>query len=134
MLNPFPELFTYSMLAPFFIRVLIGYIFINLGEALFKSEKKSWVTLFETLRIPRPEISTKIFGAIEFVVGIMFFVGFYTQIAALIAIFITFIEAYLEYKESSLLRRDIAFYLLLLAISMSLLFSGAGAFAIDIPL
>lgn len=134
MLNPFPELFTYSMLAPFFIRIVIGFIFINLGEALFKSERKTWVSLFETLRIPKPEISTKIFGAVEFIIGLMFFVGFYTQIAALLAIFITLIESYLEYKESSMLKRDIAFYLLLLAISLSLLFSGAGAFAIDIPL
>lgn len=60
--------------------------------------------------------------------------GFYTQIAALILALITFAETYIEYKEPVILKRNFVFYILLLAISLSPLFSGAGAFAIDLPL
>jgi hypothetical protein len=60
--------------------------------------------------------------------------GLYTQIAALAFVILSGIELYTEFTEGNVLRRDIVFYLLVFAISLSLLLSGAGAFAKDIPL
>lgn len=134
MLNPFPDLLTYSLLAPFILRVVVGFIFINLGVLAFKSEKERWLISCSTLRIPKPEVAVKIFGAIEVISGIMLIIGFYTQVAALILAFLTFAEAYVEYKDPAILKRNFVFYIMLLAIVLSLLLSGAGAFAIDLPL
>lgn len=134
MLNPFPDLLVYSLLAPFILRVVVGLIFVNLGILAFKNEKKRWVTSLSTLQIPKPEVAVKILGAIEMIGGFMILVGAYTQIAALVLGLLTFAEAYVEYKDPTILKRNFVFYSLILAILLSLLLSGAGAFAIDLPL
>lgn len=134
MLNPFPELLTYSLLAPFILRLVAGVTFIDLGFFVLKSEKIRWLNSFKALRIPRAEMAVKIFGYLEIITGAMLVMGLYTQIAALILTIITFFEAYIEYKEPVILKRNLIFYILLLTICLSLLFSGAGAFAMDLPL
>lgn len=134
MLNPFPDLLTYSLLAPFLLRLIAGFVFIDLGTLLLKKENQRWITSFKTIKIPRPEIATKILAIIQIIGGVMLIVGFYTQIAALVLGLITFIEIYLEYKDPSILKRNLVFYLMTFTILLSLLFSGAGAFAIDLPL
>lgn len=134
MLNPFPDLLTYSLLAPFLLRVLAGFVFINLGAMAFKNEKERWAISLSTLRIPNPKLAVKILGIIEIAGGIMFLIGFYTQIAALILALLTFSEAYVEYKDPAILKRNFVFYIMLLVIMLSLLLSGAGAFAVDLPL
>jgi uncharacterized membrane protein YphA (DoxX/SURF4 family) len=134
MLNPFPDLLTYSLLAPFLLRIVAGLIFIDLGTLAFRGEKMSWQNSLIKLRIPKPNLAVKIFGAIEIAGGIMLILGFYTQIAALVLALFTFAETYVEYKDPTILKRNFVFYLMLLIILLSLLFSGAGAFAIDLPL
>ena len=134
MLNPFPELLYYSMLAPFILRVVVGLLFLDLGILSFKTERERWLISLSNFKIPNPKIVLKILGGIQIVGGIMLILGFYTQIAALMLALITFAEAYVEYQEPALLKRNLIFYILLLAITLSLLLSGAGAFAIDLPL
>jgi len=134
MLNPFPELLVYSMLAPFLLRIVIGFIFIDLGLLLFKGEKERWILSFNTLRIPNPKLVVKIIGVVEIVGGIALLLGAYTQVVALVLALLTFVETYIEYKNPELIKRTFVFYLLIFIITLSLLFSGAGAFAIDLPL
>jgi len=134
MLNPFPDLLVYSLLAPFILRLVAGLIFINLGVLTFKNEKERWFSSLTILRIPNPKLAVKILGAIEIASGVMLVLGFYTQIAALILALLTFAEAYVEYKDPTVLKRNFVFYIMLLSIVLSLLLSGAGAFAIDLPL
>lgn len=134
MLNPFPDLLTYSLLAPFVLRIVAGIMFLDLGILAFKNEKEGWVLSFKTLRIPSPSTAVKILGAIESIGGIMLIFGFYTQIAALILAIITFGEAYIEYKDPEILKRNLVFYVLLFSILISLLLTGAGSFAVDLPL
>ena len=134
MLNPFPVFLSYSLIAPFILRVVAGLIFVDLGLVLFKGERQRWLNSFTALRIPSPNFALKILGAIEIIGGIMFILGFYTQVAAIILSLLTFSEAYIEYKDPSVLKRSLVFYTLLLAITLSLILSGAGSFAFDIPL
>ena len=134
MLNPFPDLLTYSLLAPFILRLVAGLIFIDLGFLAFKNEKESWINSLSTLKVPNPKLAVKIFSGIEVIGGIMLILGFYTQIAALVLGLLIFAETYIEYKEPEILKRNFVFYIMLLAIVLSLLLSGAGAFAIDLPL
>lgn len=134
MLNPFPELLAYAIFAPFILRIILGYIFINLGYLKLTSEKNRWKLSFETLRIKPSEFFVKTFAWIEILGGVMLILGFYTQIATLILGIIAFAELYMEYKEESLLKRNFVFYLLIFSICLSLLFSGAGFMALDLPL
>ena len=134
MLNPFPDLLTYSLLAPFLLRLVAGLIFINLGTLAFRSERVQWLQSLKTLGIPKPKISLRILSVLEIVGGIMLVLGSYTQISALVLVLFTFAENYIEYRDPAILKRNFVFYLMLLSIVLSLLFSGAGAFAIDLPL
>jgi uncharacterized membrane protein YphA (DoxX/SURF4 family) len=135
MLNPFPDLLSYSLLAPFILRVAVGLIFVDLGILIFKDEKERWAESLSVLKIPNPKLATKIFGVVEIVNSIALILGFYTQIFALILALFVFAETYIEYKNSVLLkRRNFVFYFMLLTILLSLLLTGAGAFALDLPL
>jgi len=134
MLNPFPELLSYALFAPLLLRLVLGYIFINLGRLKLKSEKDRWIFSFETLKIRPAVFCVKTLAFIEIIGGTMLILGFYTQIAALVLAFITFAELFIEYKEESLLKRNLVFYLLIFTICLSLLFSGAGFMAFDLPI
>lgn len=134
MLNPFPELLVYSLLAPFILRVVVGLVFIDLGMLLFKGERKRWITSISLFKIPYPEKIVKVLGLIQILGGLALIVGFYTQIAALVLSIITLKETIIEYREPEILKRNLVFYILIFSITLSLIFSGAGAFAIDLPL
>lgn len=133
MLNPFPELLSYSLIAPLILRLTLSLIFINLGYMKLTSEKTSWVGFFKTTSLPA-DISVKILALIQIVGGLLLIVGLYTQIAALVFVVITSIELWIEKRDPILLRRGFVFYLLLFSISLSLLLTGAGFLAIDLPL
>ncbi len=135
MLNPFPSLLTYSLVAPFILRATLGLILINLGYLKMTKEKARWGIIFEFLGIKAHEtLAAQVVGLIEIVGGLMLLVGLYTQIAALVFVFLNGIELYIEYKDASLIRRDLVFYILIFVIALSLLFSGAGFYAFDLPL
>lgn len=134
MLNPFPELLNYALLAPFLLRVILGLIFIDLGMLKFKSEKRRWMASFETLHIRPADFFVPLYGFLQVVGGLLLLAGLWTQVAALGFALFTFAELYVEWSASTVLKRDLTFYLLLFVISLSLLLTGAGAYAIDIPL
>jgi uncharacterized membrane protein YphA (DoxX/SURF4 family) len=134
MLNPFPQLLDFALLAPFILRVVLGLLFVNLGYLKLRTERKRWVVSFETLRLKPAAFLVTVIGTLQIAGGTMLIVGFLTQIVALIFTVIALAELFVEYRETAILKRNFVFYLLLSAISLSLLFSGAGLFAIDLPL
>ncbi|MEX0919231.1 MAG: DoxX family protein [Parcubacteria group bacterium] len=134
MLNPFPELLMYSMLGPLILRVVVGLIFIDLGLLKFKSEKERWLASFDTLGLRPADLLLPLYAVLQIVGGILLIVGLWTQVAALAFVIFTGVELYVEWKAREILKRDMVFYLLLFVISLSLLLTGAGRYAIDIPL
>ena len=133
MLNPFPELLSYSLIAPLAIRLALGLIFINLGYLKLGKEKALWTKFFETTPLPGG-LTVQLFALIQIVGGVMLIAGLYTQIAALVFAVIVLLELFVEIREPALLQRGFVFYLLLFVTSLSLLLTGAGLFAIDLPL
>ena len=133
-LNVFPDLLQLEALAPFILRVVLGVILINIGYLKFTSEKNRWNIFFEGFGLKPKHIFVSVFGLIEMIGGAALVVGLYTQLAALIFSLLTFVELFAEYKENVLVKRNIVFYVLLFAIALSLLFTGAGAFSLDLPL
>jgi len=134
MLSVFPALFTYKLLAPFILRVIVGIVFLELGWLKLGKEKTAWHDFFEMIHFKPSYFFVTLLAVIEIVAGAFILTGYLTQLAALVMAIILFAECYIEMQDGSLLKRDIVFYLLLLAICVSLLFSGAGAFAFDRPL
>jgi uncharacterized membrane protein YphA (DoxX/SURF4 family) len=134
MLSVFPNLFTYNLIAPFILRVVVGLIFLELGYLKLGKEKSAWNMFFETIHFKPSYLFVTLLAIIEIVSGAFLIVGYLTQLAALIMAIILFAEAYVELRDGTILKRDIVFYTLLLAICVSLLLTGAGAFAFDLPL
>ena len=133
-LNTFPDLLMFSQFSPLILRVVLGLITINLGYLKLANEKKAWETLFETININPAKIFVKVLATIEILGGLMFISGAFTQLTAIIFSVLFFCEAVLEYRESDLEKRNLTFYILMFAISLSLVFLGAGAYALDLPL
>jgi uncharacterized membrane protein YphA (DoxX/SURF4 family) len=134
MLNPFPDLLNYALLAPFILRAILGLIFLDLGLLKFKAEKSRWMASFDTLGLRPTDFFVPLYGFLQVAGGVLLILGLYTQIAALFFVLATGAELFVEKRAGDVLKRDYTFYLLLFIISLSLLLTGAGAFAFDLPL
>lgn len=132
--NLFPDLFNFSLLAPSILRAALGLIFLNLGLLKLSKERRGWISSFNLLNLHPAGFFTGLLGIIETVGGFLLIVGAYTQLTALILLIISLCELMIEYREESVLKRDFVFYLLLATICVSLLLTGAGLFAVDIPI
>jgi len=134
MLSIFPDLLTYHLLAPFIIRLMLGFIFVNAGYIKLWSGHKEKIDFFNKAGL-RPGVFYAWFiGALEFIGGIFLIVGFLTQPVALAFSLILAGAVIIKTRNPELLPESRALYVILTLISLSLLFSGAGFFAIDYSL
>lgn len=132
MLNPFPDLLIYSFFAPTLLRVLIGAVFLWSAYVQYQRRHElarvrfpvvgsgSWIISFSVL--------------VHAAIGAGLILGYYTQIAALLGALgalkgLVWAKKYP--RVFPLCRID---YFFILAVCLSLLISGAGAFAFDLPL
>lgn len=136
MLNPFPDLLVLGFFAPTVLRVAIACVFACIAW-------RTWSKADHLGRVALPFIGARAWapylaGSAETLLAFMFLVGWYTQIAALIGILGTI--KYVCYKlwwprmleEYYPMAPWTVF--LMSAICLSLLLSGAGALALDLPL
>lgn len=116
MLNPFPSLLTYGLLAPFLIRVTLGAIALSGAYLGIKKD-------------PR-----KAFSYVCALSGLSLVLGFYTQIGALLLIALYGMMLSWEKKRGAMTMRDNWYYAIIIIAAVSLLFSSAGFLAFDLPL
>lgn len=114
MLSPLPELFFLSPLAATLIRVAVAFVF----------ARAAWKHLFDQ------ETREKAVSVLEGVIAVALFLGFYTQYAALIGGLICSVWLYM----TSMRPVEKSAVLLIIVMCVSLLVTGAGAFAFDLPL
>ncbi len=115
MVNIFPDLLTFGLLAPFIIRIFLGVYFILWGWSIVRKTEIG-VSMF-----PK-----KIIGVVGIIAGMLVALGLFTQIGALV---LSALSLYFARHESNRL-----LYILLFGMATSLLFSGAGFLAFDFPL
>ncbi|MDP6387914.1 MAG: DoxX family protein [Candidatus Pacebacteria bacterium] len=137
MLNTFPNLLFLGLLSPFLIRITVGLMFLWIGYSyLFKDRVTA--TNQVANRWPKLAISIVWFGGIlEIITGFFLIAGFLTQIAAIAGVLIAIDALFVKwlYKDlNKVAKYSKMFYILMLVASLSLIFSGAGAFAFDLPL
>ncbi len=140
MLNPFPTLLNFSFFAPTILRVFIGVYFIHLGYIKYTKKEPTrdhtidLLYFFNSLSIGPSVYYVKTLAIIEMLVGVFLCAGFFVQISAIITTIISFVFLIISIKQKDLRILKPAEYALLFAISLSLIFTGAGLFAIDLPL
>ncbi|OHB18814.1 MAG: hypothetical protein A2854_03045 [Parcubacteria group bacterium RIFCSPHIGHO2_01_FULL_56_18] len=114
MLSLFPELLFLAPLAAFVIRIASGLVIARIAYR----------------HVFMPATAMRILGIIEGIVAILLIAGAYTQAAALVAAIVIVLALILP-AYRTLPRSTLA---LLLVMALSLLVTGAGPFAFDLPL
>ncbi|MBI4120864.1 MAG: DoxX family membrane protein [Parcubacteria group bacterium] len=117
MLSVFPDLLSFAILAPFIIRIFLGGYFLLSGlytlRGIYAKEKTFFL----------PACAIPIMSVIG---GALVLLGLYTQPAAIL---LALLSIYMARDSKNRIT-----FLLLTGMALSLLFTGAGAFAFDLPL
>ena len=133
MINFFPDLLNYSYFAPFLLRVVLGLVFVAHGYPKLFGGFSQTVGFFESINLRPAKFWVFVVGVVEFFGGIALILGFATQLAALL-IAVNMLVAIYKVKFKQGFAGGYEFDLALLMIALSLLLTGAGAYAIDLPL
>lgn len=83
---------------------------------------------------PRARVFLLVSAWVEIVGGLMLIAGLYAQIAAMALSLFMLGAVFIKWRRPELLKSDTEFYVLLLAATATLIISGAGALAFDVPL
>jgi uncharacterized membrane protein YphA (DoxX/SURF4 family) len=137
MLTTFPSLLMYSFFVPLLLRVAVAAYFAYQAIGHFKNKKGVASELDHKFKWLSHESSVWLAGLLilaELAVGILLFVGAWTQIAAILAALGFLKMAYFNDTLPTYAPLPRSTYILLIVICLSLLITGAGAFAFDLPL
>lgn len=108
------------MLAPFIIRITLGAVLVFWAYRGLKDSSQS--------------AGKKVADVVEALVGVLLIIGLWTQAAAALATIGLFVCLIGKIRSKAFLTDGVNYSLILLVLAISLLFSGAGAFAFDLPL
>lgn len=133
-LNPFPELLTFGIVAPAFIRLAIAVFFINFGWDKLTKEREHKLTFFESIGLKPAGVYVTLLGILQIIIGLTLIVGIFTQIAAILAAVILLVSFIIKKRHPEMLFTPSSVYALLFIMAISLLLTGAGIPAIDLPL
>src|SRR3989339_1083019 len=112
----FPELFNFSFLTPFILRIALGVPLIKHGVGKIISQEK---------------MPQRILGGIVFLSGIFLVIGLFTQAAAIAVSLIIIASSIIMGGKHP---RSWTERFIKLAIAVSLILTGPGLFAFDLPL
>lgn len=133
MLNIFPSLLAYGLAGFLLLRLTLGVIFLYAGcrKVLRKSPT---ISILSSLNSPAPFVVAWVLGLVEIICGVALILGFLTQLVAIITLVISISGLFVKIRHEDLIKQSAGFYLLAIAISISLILNGAGFLAIDLPL
>ena len=120
MLTPFPSLLSWSLISPLIIRITLGIVLAYWG--------------YKALRDSAGTPGKKAIGIVDVVVGLMCIIGFFTQIAAMIAALGLIVRIIERIKNRAFITVGINYYLIVLVLALSLIVTGAGIWAFDLGL
>ena len=122
MLSLFPSLLTYGQVGPLLIRLIVGITLLYFGYKKLMNKGTSSGS------------NAKGYGAVEILISIFLIIGLFTQLAALLNAIILVIKLGFKARDKAFLTDGINYYILLLVMAVSLIFTGTGFFAFDLPL
>lgn len=126
MLNPFPQLLFLGFFAPTILRAAVAIVLFYLAYHQWKRRAE----ISDVRHSAFPTISI-IFNV---VVGAGLLLGYYTQLAALLAILGFIFGLWMNRRHPKIVILPDSTVVLLIAMCVSVLITGAGAYAMDLPL
>jgi len=137
MLTTFPSLLMYGFFVPAALRITVAAFLAYQAVGHFKHKKGVADELHSKFRWMSRESAVWLAGLLilgELCVGVLLFVGAWAQIAAIVAALGFLKMAYFDDTLPTYAPLSRTTYILLIIISLSILMTGAGAFAFDLPL
>lgn len=134
MLNPFPILLTFGIIAPALLRVTVGLIFLYFSYETLRSRRDAKIVCFDEVGLKPGKYWVPVAGAAELVGGILLIAGLWTQVAAILLSIVTIGALIMKSRGGKEVRGPALYYILLFAVLISLMLTGAGFLAFDIPL
>lgn len=132
MLNPFPDLLIFSFFAPTVLRIAVAICFFFIAYAQWTRREElahlSYPIIGKAPWLPSASV------VVHLALALMLLVGWYTQLAALIGLAASFKAALFAKTLPRFMPLCRGEYILLMVILASLMLSGAGALAYDLPL
>jgi hypothetical protein len=133
MLNPFPQLLVFGFFAPTLLRVAVAITQWYIAYALFQNKKEIIATTLPIVGKPG-EWMCWLAVLITGLIGVALFFGWETQWAAILGVVIALKHGIGARRYHAIVPLSRSTYVLLGIICLSLLVTGAGALAIDLPL
>lgn len=134
MLNPFPYLLSLQFILITLLRIVLGFTYLWFGYQMTVKDRERAKEFVRLAKLPFPTVLGWVYGIIQFVGGILFLVGLFVQPTAIALSIVSFSYLLLKDRKHPYLKNDFAYYILLFTMTFAMLFFGAGAFSIDIPL
>lgn len=134
MLSVFPFLLTYQLAAPLILRLTLGAIFVNFGWVKLHRQKTEKAAFFEKIGLKPGRLYLWVIAIIEIAAGLLLIIGLFTQVAALVAAVISLIAVFLKRKQPLSFESSLCLLIVCLIIALSLMLTGPGFFAFDLPL
>ncbi len=132
MLSLFPGLLYLAPLATALIRIAAGLTLLHLSYEFIRTREHIAHTKVMGIHVPQ---WLTLFGALViFIAGVLLAIGLYTQAIAIVGMLVGLKHAVFARRYPGIMPISAGMGLLLFIICLSLLFSGAGAFAFDLPL
>ncbi len=133
MLNPFPQLLNYTFFAPTLLRVFAALMFFYVAYALI--QKRDVITSTPAPLIGKPtEWMCWLSATIITLTGLALFFGYGTQWAAIVGMIIALNNGLFAHCYQHIMPLARSTYILIFIICLSLLITGAGGIAFDVPL
>lgn len=120
MLTIFPSLLSYEQLAPTLVRLTLAVILIHWAYKGIRNNK--------ILTAPR------CVATVEGVAGVLLLLGVWTQIGALIVVVDMIVKLVQKVGKKEVLSDGVNYYLIVFVLALTLLVTGAGFLAYDLPM
>src|SRR3989344_3512038 len=114
-LSTFPALLSFGLIAPLLLRLAVGGLIILFGWERYKKPYQ-WSSLLYVI------------------IGVLLILGFYTQIVVIASILILKFDFWTNKKAGQVSREKFLLQVIANVILISLLFTGPGFLALDLPL
>jgi len=133
MLSIFPDLLSFGIIAPLLLRVTLGVILAIIGYRIVYKYRGQFFKFYQENKYPMTNVFPLFFGYLTMVTALFLIFGFLTQAAAIVAIYLLASISLID-KNIHVFDFQKSFYWMTIVVAVSLLFLGAGIFAIDLPL
>lgn len=133
MLSVFPSLLDYSFFAPTVLRVAAGCVLFLVAYTLWKQRALIAQERFPVI-VTCPPWLTGMSSFVIAVIGFLLVAGMWTQIAALAGALVALKGIFFGQRYRTVVPLPLSTNVLLLVILLSLVVTGAGALAFDLPL